>query len=364
MADPFDHPIDEPENNPAAMKVYKLVNIFSQAQGAWLGLVDAIGHGYGVAYHNQQDVLAQIRFKLIAEINRRNFVEAIVAAGISGGMLGVLVGGMLNNADEIRDLFSAMADDAASQFGGTAFDYFKTNNNKTPFQSPGEDPTDYWSGMRANVSAIFSILHETIGKIIRDILTGKLPASAGESWFKYFSNVFFIKNFPALGRINRDFEKEASLCLWIAWGAERDFWYWDTAWDLARHWGRDSVITRYPVDPAGQMHHYTEWEIYDDIERWDPILAEIVRIDGTLAVFVQGFVPGWNEHIVSGYPNVRSGFHIDVRKLVELGLFSKMESAQAMSKYFARYGRHIGPDATKLALSDAFSGGHDLLRSK
>ncbi len=374
MSDPFDHPIEVPENNPAAQKVYKLVNIFSQAMEAWLGLVDTIAHGYGVAYHKQQDLLAGIKFKVDAEINRQNFVEAIVAAGISGGVLGAVVGGMFNNADGIirqdqksaegiRDLFSAMADDAASQAGGSAFDYLKAINTKNAFKSPGEDPTDYWSGMRANVAAIFSILHESIGKIIKDILAGKLPASAGDRWYKYFSNIWFIKNFPALGRLNRDFEKEASLCLWIAWGAERDFWYWDTAWDIAQHvaYYSEGAVNR--TDPQGRGHEFNVWAVNHDIDRWDPILKEIARIEPTLAGFAASFSPGCSTGEVYYWPRTGYGFHTDVRQLVLLGLFSKNESAQAMSKYFERYGRHIGPDAARLALADAFSGGHYLIRS-
>ena len=370
------HPIEEPKHNPAAHRVWELVSLFQQAERAWVGLAWHIGKGYSDARDQQKGVLDNLHLELLAEINRSIFVLSIFTSGICGGLLGSIMGAAVRQIGDIskntfaREFASATVDDAASQFGGTALDYLKKNGGNPGFEPPGgEHPLSYIAGMQSNISDFFTSLYKTIKQVILDIQSGKLRASEGERWYHYFSNAPFIHELPDPAVEHRDYQKEASLCLWIAWGAERDMGYWTGAWAEAFlqkpnswvHTGYDQGVEY--TNPDGTYRFYNLYSVYDDIKRWDPIIQEIATVDRKLVTFVTSYLP----RVYIEYPFFSEwpeGYHLDVRRLMPLGFFSKIESAKAMSSYYMRYGMHMGRDAAKYAISEAFSGGSEFLRSK
>jgi hypothetical protein len=60
MPDLTGRPIDEPKT-PGAHRVWELISIFGQAQGAWNGLAETAALGHAAAWKKQNDVLDKIK---------------------------------------------------------------------------------------------------------------------------------------------------------------------------------------------------------------------------------------------------------------------------------------------------------------
>jgi hypothetical protein len=355
--------IEEPKNNPAAHRVWELLSLFQQAHDKWQGLVYGIAHGYSQAWYRQQDVLQNTKSKIQAERDFQCFIVSIFAAGICGGLMGGLIGGAFEKASQITDTIAAMGDDAASQVGGSFFFVFQEKLSNSTFSSPGVEPSTYESGMHKNVSVFFMGLQETIKQVIDDLLAGKMPASEAESWYQYFRNVQFIKNVPSSKYADSDFTRPASLCLWIAWGAQRDLKYWNKAWRIAN----DGPNRPHPVavyDFHEQRRYDEAHGYYIDIDRWDLIVDEIAHIDPKLVYWVRSAAPGLYD--ATGRNPQYAGLHLDVRKLSLLGLFSNYSSALAMSRYLKASSTSetpMGASAARKLLASAFSKGSEFLRA-
>lgn len=330
------HAIEEPKN-PAAHRAWQLLSIFQQAEEGWLLLVSSLAAGYSSAWNRQISVLDDIKAKLQADNDRACFILSILTAGIAGGLIGGIASGAIRNVSTktfkgafINGFVTNSASDGASQFGGSAVSYFQSHGSN-PFVSPGIQPSTYSATMEKNVRLFFVGLHDHIADIIDDIESGKSPAQDGEQWYQYYRNASFIKSFPSAGDVSRyDFERDASLCLWIAWGAERDFAYWNKAWNF---------VDNPPSDASGGIYinplkmEYMKY--LSDIPRWDPIIDEIREIDPTLEMRVKRgleddlYIPHRPGHVDAS----RLKAHIDVRTLKTLGIYSRIRSAQTLSGY-------------------------------
>ena len=324
--------IEEPKG-PAAHRAWQLLSIFQQAEEGWLLLVDALAEGYSSAWNRQVAVLDDIKAKIQADRDRACFILSILTAGVAGGLLGGIASGAVRKIGDssfstvfAKNFLTNAASDGASQFGGSAVSYFQSHGSN-PFASPGIEPSTYSATMQKNVRLLFAAFHDHVADIVDDLESGKALAEDGEQSYQYYRSLPCIQSFPSAKDVsNYDFERDASLCLWIAWGAERDFSYWNEAWRTIEHppaWFRGM---RMEIDNSPQAFNYDHY--LRDIENWDPITAEIRRIDPTLEMRIKrtaNFMRSWRT------PGRET--HIDLRTLKGLGFYSRIRSAQAMSGY-------------------------------
>lgn len=318
------HPIEKPKT-PAAERVWELLSIFQQAEDGWLTLVDAIAEGYSSAWYDQDKVLKDIAAQIQKDRDRACFVVSILTAGVAGGLLGGVASGAfrLGKDPSLLDILKQSfltnaASDGASQFGGSAVSYFQSHGSDV-FSSPGTEPSTYSAMMQKNVRLFFATLHDHVAGIVRDLESGTMAAGWGEKWYQCYTTLPCIENYPSAADIaGHDFEKEAGLCLWIAWGAERDLAYWNKAWQTVSNSPRAGIY--------GASIEYMKY--LNDISRWDPIIDAIGDIDPQLELQLTRSV------VFSGTRQT----HLDVRALKNLGIHSKIRSAQAMSAAVAAQG--------------------------
>jgi len=327
--------IEEPKN-PAAHRAWQLLSIFQQAEEGWLLLVDALAEGYSSAWYRQVAVLDGIKAKIQADRDRACFILSILTAGVAGGLLGGIASGAVDNMESksfkqifAKNFLTNAASDGASQFGGSAVSYFQSSGS-TAFASPGIEPSTYSATMQKNVRLLFAGFHDHVADIVDDLDSGKAPAQDGEQWYQYYRSSPPIQSFPSAKGVNdHDFERDASLCLWIAWGAERDFPYWNEAWRSVEN-PPSSVGT---VLGLGSREDIKYQGYKDDIANWDPIMAEIRQIDPTLEMRVKRSInyrfPTGN--FVYSTTITKRETHIDLRTLKTLGFHSRIRSAQALS---------------------------------
>lgn len=331
--------IEEPKS-PAAHRAWQLLSIFQQAEEGWLLLVDALAEGYSSAWNRQVAVLDDIKAKIQADRDRACFILSILTAGVAGGLLGGVASGAVRTMGDktfkeafIKNFLTNAASDGASQFGGSAVSYFQSHGGN-PFASPGIEPSTYSATMQKNVRLLFAGFHDHLADIVDDLESGKAPAQDGEQWYQYYRSSPLIQSFPSAADVNRyDFERDASLCLWIAWGAQRDFAYWNEAWRAIEDppdFG-DSVRGNYLMKQI-KIDGYRS-----DMSNWDPILAEIRQIDPTLEMRVKrsANVTFPTGNLVFSTTITKRETHIDLRTLKSLGFYSRIKSAQVMSGYLA-----------------------------
>ena len=296
-------------------------------------------------------------------------------------------------AGNVRDVVSAVGDDAASQIGGTALGYVQEKLARSAFAPPGPKPVNFYLAMQTNVNVFFTGWEETVQRVQKEMLIGKIPVSRAERWYRFFLNLPSIHTFPAKQDFEGDFKKEASLCLWIAWGAERDFPYWDKAWMAADQGllNGPATVTLGFYDDAKATRHELSRESYEDILRWDSLKSVISEINPDLVIYASRFAAGLrmdadetlsdkvadafkagtrargNAYLAQAGSTKRlatepvkpisvkySGMHIDVRLLKDLGLYSKFKSAQAMSHYFQVPQKPMRPEAARKILGSIF----------
>ena len=335
--------IEEPKTA-AAHRAWQLLSIFQQAEEGWLLLVDALAEGYSSAWNRQTSVLGDIKAKIQADRDRACFILSILTAGVGGGLLGGIASGAVRNmADKTflrsfsKNFITNAASDGASQFGGSAVSYFQSHGNN-PFSSPGVEPSTYSATMQKNVRLFFAGLHDHVADIVDDLDSGQAPAQDGEQWYQHYRNLPCIKSFPSAGDVNgHDFVKEASLCLWIAWGAERDIPYWNKAWKSLDN----------PPMMAGAYFAATNTDALmyrsylNDAANWDPILDEIRALDPSLEMRIKRSIA------VKDFSGLeRKQTHIDLRTLKTLGIYSRIRSAQVMSGYLSVL-QPMTPDGAK-----------------
>jgi hypothetical protein len=327
--------IEEPKS-PAAHRAWQLLSIFRQAEEGWLLLVDALAAGYSSAWYRQVAVLDDIKAKIQADRDRACFILSILTAGIAGGLLGGIASGAVRRMGDssfsaafAKNFLTNAASDGASQFGGSAVSYFQSNGSN-PFASPGIEPSTYSATMQKNVRLLFAGFHDHVADIVDDLESGKAPVQDGEQWYQFYRSSPLIQSFPSAKDVgNYDFERDASLCLWIAWGAERDFNYWNEAWRTIDNPPR-GLFGMYPVGAPEQ----NKYDVYrNDIPNWDPIVAEIREIDPTLEMRVKRsanfLYPSLN--LIIPTTITKRETHIDLRTLRSLGFHSRIRSAQLMS---------------------------------
>ncbi len=169
---------------------------------------------------------------------------------------------------------------------------------------------DYYQSLIGNIGLLFQKFRELVQDVIDGLDSGESPQQDGERFYRYFTGLSCIRSFPSTNDIqSRAFEREASLCLWITWGAERNFKYWNEVWNAVKN---------------PRLRDSPRWLDYlIDIPRWDPILVEISNIEPHLENFITTTVYGET--------------HIDLLKLKYVGLFSTIRSAQALSGYFRKH---------------------------
>jgi hypothetical protein len=321
------HPIEKPKT-PDALRVFELISLYQQARNGWEDLVSALADGYSAAWHEQDEVLKGISAQIQQDHERACCVLSLLTAGVAGGLLGGLASGVFRNmaSDQTflktfqQGFLTNATSDGASQFGGSAVSYFQSHGSNS-FASPGIDPTTYAEKMRRNVGLFFGVLHDFIAIIIRDLESGKLPPGCGEQFYQTYKALPYVDPCPSPDDItDHDFKNEAGLCLWIAWGAERNLSYWNNAWQAVTSAPRLSVPGAVTSGAAGS---YAKYLI--DISRWDPIIKALVAIDPQLEPQVKRSL------VIGG----KRQDHIDVRTLKNLGIHSKIPSAQVMSAALA-----------------------------
>jgi hypothetical protein len=248
-----------------------------------------------------------------------------------------------------KNFLTNAASDGASQFGGSAVSYFQSHGGNA-FASPGIEPSTYSATMQKNVRLLFTGFHDHVADIVDDLQSGKALPQDGEQSYQYYRSLPCIQSFPSAKDVDAyDFERDASLCLWIAWGAQRDFNYWNGAWRTIDNppWNWSQYGTgRFSIYPdfSPQTSKYDK-TVYD-IENWDPIMAEIREIDPTLEMRVKRTANFFR----TMRPPARET-HIDLRTLKTLGFFSRIRSAQAMSGYLAGSPTMTPESAARLMLN-------------
>ncbi len=284
-----------------------------------------VAAGYASAWSNQNDVLDGVKNDLQKDQDRAMFVLSILTAGFAGGLLGGIASGALKNMKDVsrlqvfvKNFATNAASDAASQFGGSAVSYFQSHSG-SPFKSPGVEPSQFGETMQGNVGLFFQSLTEQIGSVLRDFSSGIYHEDDGEQWYQLYMGKSLVSTFPSTDDIRRgNYETEASLCLWLTWGAEREMPYWNRAWDAVQGRSRPS-----PIDLMGYIA---------DIKRWDPVIEKQIRdIEPHLVNFIQSTFKGDS--------------YIDLRKLKNAGMFSGIQSAQTLSRHFAMDKAPKTPDA-------------------
>ena len=316
MAPLTGHPIERPGTpQTGALRVHELLEVFDQAQKAWSNLMHEVAAGYASAWSDQNTVLDGVKNDLQKDQDRAMFVLSILTAGFAGGLLGGIASGALKNMKEpsrfatfAKNFATNAASDAASQFGGSAVSFFQSHPGN-PFKSPGVEPSQFAETMQGNVGLFFQSLTEQIGSVISDFGSGKYREDDGEQWYQWYMGKPLVKTFPSTNDIRSgNYETEASLCLWLTWGAERDIPYWNKAWDTVQ--GRRG---RNPFDLAMYV---------SDIKRWDTVIeAQIKGIEPHLVNFIQSTFEG--------------DAYVDLRKLKTAGTFSSIQSAQTLSRHFS-----------------------------
>ena len=328
--------IEEPKS-PAAHRAWQLLSIFQQAEEGWLLLVDALAEGYSSAWNRQVAVLEDIKGKIQADLDRACFILSILTAGLAGGLIGGIASGAVRTMKDgsFKEAFNKnfvtnAASDAASQLGGSAVSYFQSHGSN-PFASPGIEPSTYSATMQKNVRLLFAGFHDHLAEIVDDLESGKSPAQDGEQWYQYYRSASCIQSFPSKADVNGyDFERDASLCLWIAWGAERDFAYWNEAWKTIEN-PANFIGTALGLGSREQIK-YDSYK--SDMSNWDPIMAEIRQVDPTLEMRVKRSAPfrfPTGNLIFSPTTITKRETHIDLRTLRSLGFYSRIKSAQVMS---------------------------------
>ncbi len=297
--------IVQPPNTPGAHRVWELIGLINtQVAPSWLGYADAIGAGYSSAWYKQFNVLKDIQESILAEMQRSALILSIIASGFGGAIMGGAMAGIFGKA-AVEELSGMIINNALSNAGSTlgAGLVAQSQPASGAFTPVGPEPSTYTATMRANVSELFMFLQRVIGGVVKELEKGNAPRSEGDSYYESFSNLPFIANFPDDRDMNDDFERDSGLALWIAWGAQRDFDYWTDRWTWAK---TGSQIL--------QMASRAE------IARWDPILDEINRLEPTLPVFIRtAFDRQW---------------HLDIRKLKDMGKYVNTESLQALSRFW------------------------------
>ena len=316
--------------------MWELLSILGQAQRGWEAFASRVGSGYAAAWNQQNDVLKGIADEIQHDRDRDTFILSVVTAGLAGGLLGGAASGAFKSTSEVVQGFATnAASDAASQFGGSAVSYFQSHGNN-PFKPAGIDPTQYSETMKGNIGVFFLSLQEAIGDIVRDIESGKSPQADGEWWYGVYKRKFGIESFPSTSDLNsHDFQGEASLCLWIQWGAQRNFQYWDRAWASVQR--PKPTNLPFALNPASMEDCTRYFGYLNDIKKMDRILDEMDNIDPTLTTHLKSTAAG---------PEA----HIDLRKLKNVGTFSDFRSAQVLSKYFAAPNRPTGAEDLKRLL--------------
>ena len=356
MSDFHGHSIDLPGPITPASVIDGGQKKINNAKEGWKGLVVDMSLGYSQAWDRQMKLLGDIKSEIQTDRDRQVFVLSIYTAGIAGGLLGGLMGGAFQTADHITqalqeelslaekvaatqasnamDVTSRMSDDAASQFGGTILSYMQSTFQSGTFEPPGIHPWGFYLTMQHNLDVFFGRLLETFNRIVESMKSGKLKDL--ENAASYFTNLSFVKTFPDSTDFGKSYTNEASLCLWIAWGAERNVRYWTKAWQYAEK----GLINTPPGIMEGIVRgllklmpdeYMDTVNYYNDIVRWDVILNEIRTISPALVPFVERSAPGVQigEHIQY------AGMHLDILKLKDLGINSGLENARAMSQYFS-----------------------------
>lgn len=328
------HPIEIPKT-PGALRVHELLSIFEQANKAWDTYVKFLALGYSSAWDRVNDVLGDIWKEIEESEARAMFVLSILTAGVGGGLVGGVASGVLTNTVQAAEkgFFKVAANssatnaasDAASQAAGSVTSFFLSHGGGQAFNSPGPKPLNYYLNLSGNLDLLFAKFRELAQDLINDLDSGKIPQKDGEEFYQYFVRLSCIRAFPSerdieSRRQSRAFEREASLCLWITWGSERDFKWWNEAW---------SAVRNPRLRDAGRILNDMV-----DIPRWDPILEEISNIEPHLINFIQ--------------TSVGRKTHIDLRKLKAVGLFSTIRSAQALSFYFCKYKQPTADGAREL----------------
>jgi hypothetical protein len=338
------HPIPEPKNNPVAHRVWETLDLIRQAYEGWDDLVWVSAKGYNEAWKQQVKVLTGRKSKLEQDRDRNMFILSIFCSGFGGGLLSGVLAGVFREGSEIvadvaraelslaaqdasgRAMIAATTafgesflDNAGSQVGGGILPFLQNGLGGSTFESPGVDTVTFIADMKANLAMFFSGLRASAAYAYSAALAGKLKASQAETFYQAMAGLPFVETFPSHDDLKaRNFQAEASLCLWIAWGARRDFRYWNQAWDAMSHppapepaaaaafGGADTSLGKY---------------VYD-MQFWELILDEIRTIDPHLVahVLTRTVTPG--------------GMHFDIRKLKNLGMYSSFESAQRLSGYF------------------------------
>ena len=164
--------------------------------------------------------------------------------------------------------------------------------------------------MQGNVGLFFQSLTEQIGDTIKAFQSGTYREDDGEQWYQWYMGKPLVNTFPSTNDIRSgNYETEASLCLWLTWGAERDMPYWNRAWDTVQGRRRGASLP--------ELMTYVS-----DIKRWDPVIeAQIKGIEPHLVNFIQSTFKG--------------DAYIDLRKLKNAGTFSSIQSAQTLSRHFS-----------------------------
>ena len=315
-------PIEEPKTK-GAHRVWDLVSIFQQAEDGWRGLAFAMGEGYSSAWHEQMRLLTDVKESIQHDIEQANFILGILTAGVAGGLMGpIMAGGIaklgLEEAKKslVSSVITGLGTEGAKR---TATRYLNESVSfgRDAFSPAGPDPTTYGDRMQKNVSALFMMLRRVIAGIIKELEDGNRPLAEGEEYYQGFKKHPAVATFPDDRDVSGDdFETNASLALWITWGARRDFPYWDRIWIAATKNPKNSFET---MAKAGAMHEISRFdEIYLELGKLTPagLYATGVRLDGD--------------------------WHLDVRKLKDLGRFTQDDSLNAMSVYFDRPHKPMG----------------------
>jgi hypothetical protein len=323
-------PIEKPKT-PGALRVYDLLDIFTRARLDWGTYAFAIGAAYADEWNAQKDCLSGIRADLLLELERANFVMSIVTAGIAGGSVGwAMSGGFIKTAEveNVLGKFGAevakgLGSEAAKKTASMAFSKAKVSGER--FEPAGTNTTAFSNNMQTNVGVFFMGLERGIAELIRDLESRGAPYAEGDGYYQAFLKLTAISSTPDDRDINdvkiKQFHRDLGLSLWIAWGAARDFSYWNKKWQI--------------VDPVLNPHGTGSYTAGQEIVRWDPILDEIRRLDATLVPFVTssgmiGF-SGWDPHL-------------DIRKLKSMGEHTRIDSLKTLSRYFNSKGRDWGHD--------------------
>jgi hypothetical protein len=327
-------PIEKPKT-PGALRVWELDSIFGDAEAAWRGLAHAMGKGYSLAWGKQQTLLNAVKESIQHDIERANFILGILTAGVAGGLMGPIMTGAFAVAKGVEQslarkmtasLVTSLTSEGAKR---TATRYLNESVSfgKDAFSPVGPDPTTYGEGMQENVSTLFMMLRRVIAGIIKELEDGNRPLADGEEYYRGFMNHPAVAAFPDDRDIDDDeIEKNAGLALWITWGSRRDFPYWDKIWIAATRQSDNQYII---MLREAAIH---------EIARFDDILVEIARLSGAA--------------LVAAAVRLDGDWHLDIRKLKDLGKYTQDDSLKAMSEYFDRPHKPMGfSESLQLAMT-------------